>query len=146
MDDTVGDEHVRQDDAGLVHVDSAVLHNDIHLRALNSLDGGILESSAISDSAADDVVGEHAGKILSSQVGERGGDGRESTVVRRKDGDVRETAKGVNEVGLGHGSSNGSEISLDGGFGNALGDAEDGVDDVDDTTGESNILFMLAID
>lgn len=147
MDNTVGDEDVREDDTGLVDVDGAVQHNDVHLSTLNSLDGGVLESGAVGDSAADDVVGEDAGEVRGGQVLEGGGDGREGAVVRGEDGDVLKPAEGVNEVGLGDGTGNSGKVGLDGGFGNALRDAEDRVDDVDNTAREGDILrHGLAID
>ena len=72
-----------------------------------------------------------------------GGEALESVVVGAEDCDVREVFEGSDKVCLGGGASEGGEISCDEGGGDAEGDEEEFVDDVDYTVVEFEILVWV---
>jgi hypothetical protein len=144
VDDTVGDENIRDDDLGLVDVDSAVVNGNVKLLAIGSSESTVLESAAVAKSVVYDVVREDISEITLAGVGEDGTDVGKGTVVGNKDGDVPLTAEVGQNLGFCEGTSSGGKVGGDGSIGDVLGDAENAVDDVNDTTGEVEVLKSVS--
>jgi hypothetical protein len=66
-----------------------------------------------------------------------------SRVIRRKDRDIRKPFDSRNEVGGGEGADETGETGCLGGGARGRGDVEDGVDYVDGSAGEIEVLFSL---
>lgn len=145
MNNTVGDENVRGDDASTVDKDLSVDDGDGQVGAINGLEGGTVgQTAAVADGSGNDVVGKDAGDLLGGEVTKTGADGLESSVAGSEDGDILGGVDGLNKVGGGKSSSEGRETCGDGSVGSSLGDGKDRVDDVDNTAGESNILETIS--
>jgi hypothetical protein len=89
------------------------------------------------------VVLENALKIGLAQVGEDRTNVGKGAVAGSKDSDVLLVGEVCDELGLGQSASNGGEVGGDGRVGKVLGDSEDLVDDVNDTTSEVEVLSVL---
>jgi len=145
VDDTVGNENVRGDDASTVDKDLSVSNGDGQVGAVYGLEGGAVgQAAAVTDSAGNNVVGKDACDLLGGEVTKTGADGLESSVAGGEDGDILGGVDGLNKVGSGKSSSEGRQTSGDGSVGSSLGDGKDSVDDVDNTAGESNILETIS--
>jgi hypothetical protein len=140
MDNTVGDEHVGDNDLGLVDVDSAVVNLDVDLLASSSVERTVLKVGAVGNSVVDNMVLEDVHEIRLAHVGENGANIGKGAVAGRKDGNVPGAGEVGDQVGLGESTSNGGEVGSNGSVGEVLGDGENTVDDVDDTTSEVEIL------
>lgn len=147
MYDTVSNKHVGNDNLGGVDPDTALLINsDGQVSTIERLQRcAILQAGAVSNSAADDVVGQDAGNVLLSGVGQGGSNGGEGLVGRREDGKVRGLIDGADEVCGIEGAIEGCEVGSEGGLGGAHGEGENGVDDVDYTTGEVDVLVDVVL-
>lgn len=141
VDDTVGDEHVGDDDLGLVDVDSAVVNLDVNLLTSSSGESAVLEVGAVANSVVDNMVPEDVHEIRLAGVGEDGANVGKGAVAGRKDGDVPGAGEVGDQLGLGESTSNGGEVGSNGSVGKVLGDSKNTVDDVDDTTSEVEILY-----
>ena len=95
----------------------------------------------------DDVVLQDFGQLLVGDVVGAGGAGEflEGVVVGAEDGDVGEVFEGGDEVDLGCGAGEGGEVACDEGFGDAEGDEEEFVDDVDYAVVEGEVLGRVSI-
>ncbi|KAI6776407.1 hypothetical protein HG530_000352 [Fusarium avenaceum] len=140
VDNTVGDENVGDDDLSLVDVDSAVVNLDVNLLTSSSGKSAVLEVGAVANSVVDNMVLEDAHEIRLAGVGEDGANVGKSAVAGRKDGDVLGAGEVGNQLSLGESTSSGGEVASNGSVGEVLGDGENTVDDVDDTTSEVEIL------
>lgn len=140
VDDAIGNQNVGNDNLGAVDEDVAVVNRDVDLLAGNGLNLAALEATAVSDGPLDNVVLQDAGQVLGTELSDDRGDGGKGVVVGSKDGDVLKAVEGGAKVRLGHGADKGGEAALDCRLGGALGDLEDGVDDVDHTAFEFDVL------
>lgn len=143
MDNTIGDEDIRDNDLGLIDKDSAVVNNNVELLTLRSGESTVLEGRAVAKSVVDNVVLEDALKVRLAQVGEDRTNVGKGAVARSKDSDVLLIGEVCDELGLGESASNGGEVGGNGRVGKVLGNGEDLVDDVDDTTSEVEVLSVL---
>lgn len=141
MDDTVGDEDIRNDNLGLVDKDIAIMDDNVDILALGSLECAVLQRAAVSDSAADNVVLEDALEVIAAEVAHDRANLGKGGVVGRKDGDVLGLGDIICDVGLGQGADDGREVGGDGGVGDVLGDGKNTVDDVDGAAGEVEVLL-----
>jgi hypothetical protein len=89
------------------------------------------------------VILENALEIRLAHVGEDRSNVGKGAVARSKDSDVLLIGEVGGELGLGESASNGGEVGGDGRVGKVLGNSEDLVDDVNDTTGKVEVLSML---
>jgi hypothetical protein len=140
VEDSVGDEDIRDNDLGLIDPDSSVLDKNVELLATSSVEGAVLKRRAVADGAGDDMILKNILEIRLAQVGQDGTNIGKGAVARSKDGDVPGAAEVGDQVGLGEGASNGGEVGGDGSVGDVLGDVENAVDDMNDTAGEVEVL------
>lgn len=141
VDNTVSDENVGDDDLSLVDVDSAVVNLDVNLLTSSSGESTVLEVGAVANSVVDNMVLEDAHEIRLAGIGEDGANVGKSAVAGRKDGDVLGAGEVGDQLSLGESASSGGEVASNGSVGEVLGDGENTVDDVDDTTSEVEILY-----
>jgi hypothetical protein len=140
VDNTVGDENIRNDDLGLVDKDSAVVDSDVELCAIGSGQSTVLEVAAVANSAVDDVVRKNVGEVTLAGIGENRTNLGKSAVVGNKDSDVLLTGKVGQNLGLSEGASSGGKVGGDGRVGKVHRDGENTVDDVNNTSSEVEIL------
>lgn len=140
MDDAVGDEDVGDDNLGRVDENLAVDDADVELGAVEGGQGGVGQATAVADDTVDDVVLEDIGEGLGGQVGGHAADGGKGLVGRGKDGHIGQAGQGVAEAGGSNGANKRSQVGGTRGRDDALGHGEDLVDDVDDTSGEVDVL------
>ena len=86
------------------------------------------------------MIGEYAGDVFHRGVGEGRRNGCEGFVGGRKDSEVRGLIDGIDEVCGVEGAVESGEVGREGGLRDANGQGKDRVDDVDNTTGEVDIL------
>ena len=142
MNNAVGDEDIGKDDLGVVNIDVAVADGDLDALAVEGLDGSLLELAAVGNGAGDDVVLEDALEVLLADVVE-GAELGEGFVVGGEDSDALGLEEGVDELGRGGGAGESGKVGGGGGVDDVAGDGQDGVDDVDDTTLELDVLQNL---
>jgi hypothetical protein len=145
VDNTIGHKNIRSNNTGTVDEHLSVSDGDGQISAVSSLEGtSVSQRAAVADCAGDNVVGKHAGDLLSGEVGKTGTDSLESGVVGGEDGNILGGVDGVDKVGsvesTGERSQSCGKSSLRGG----LWQSKDSVDDVDNTAGEVNILSIVS--
>jgi hypothetical protein len=147
VDNTVGNEDVGSDDTGVVHEDTAVTDGDGELLAVGSGEGSsVLKGGRVANGAlSDDMVGKDAGSVLSAQVAKSGANVLESLVVGSEDCDVGSVVDGFKQLCRIDGSTETNKVGSQQCVGSVLRDSQHAVDDVNNTTGEVNILLWLAI-
>lgn len=141
VEDTVGDEDIRNDNLGLIDKDIAIMDGNVDILALGSSKRAVPQRAAVSDSAIDNVVLENALEVVAAEITHNGTNIGKCSVVGRKDGNVLLLDDVFSEVSLSKGANDGREVGGDGNVGEVLGDAEDAVDDVDGTAGEVEVLL-----
>jgi hypothetical protein len=98
---TVGNENIGDDDAGVVHEDASIVDGDgqfisVHCRESSS----VLQTRAVAGFAANNsVVGKNVGNLLSGEVTKTRADSLESSVVGCEDGDVRCVVDSAEQLG-----------------------------------------------
>lgn len=137
---TVGDEDIRNNDLGLVDIDSSVVDGNVEILAIGSSEGTVLKIAAVTKSVVDDVVLENILEISLASIGKDGANVGKGAVAGNKDGDVPLTGEVGQKLRFCEGASSGRKVGSDGSIGDVLGDGKNTVDDVNDTAGEVKIL------
>jgi hypothetical protein len=142
VQDAVLDQDVSVDDASGVDENRAVgADGDVELFAVESGEFGVVfQGGAVADGACDDVVLEDGGEFFVGGGEVCGGEALEGVVVGAEDCDVGGVFEGRDEFCLGCGAGEGGEVAGDEGFGDAEGDEEEFVDDVDYAVVEGEVL------
>lgn len=141
MDDTIGDENIGSDDLGVADHDLAVLDSDRHLLAVDRLDLlSILEIGAVGHGSVHHVVGQDGRELLNRQGGGGGGELGKCRVGRGENGNILELLDRLDQVGLGQGLGERLEVELGQSRRSGGRKSQDGVDHVDHTAVESNVL------
>lgn len=143
MDHTAVDKDIGNCDLGTVDGDFSVVDADGELTTLDGLELlAILELGGVANGVRDNVVSEDVGQLL---LGRGGGELAESLITGGEDGDFGEGVNSVDETGGLESLDKLGKLELGSGQRHAHGGSEDGVDDVSNTTSESNILQKLLV-
>lgn len=145
MKNTVGDEDIRNNDLGLVDIDSSVVDGNVEILTIGSSEGTVLECAAVAKSVVDDVVLENILEISLAGVGKDGANVGKGTVAGNKDGDVPLTSEVGQKLRFCEGTSSGGKVGSNGSIGDVLGDGKNAVDDVNDTAGEVEVLESQSV-
>lgn len=141
MEDTVGDENIRNDNLGLIDKDITVVDGNVDLLTLGSSKSAVPQRAAVSNSAIDNVVLENALEVIAAEITHNRTNIGKCGVVGSKDGNVLLLDDILSDVSLSKGTDDGREVGGDGSIGEVLGDAKYAVDDVDGTTSEVEVLL-----
>lgn len=144
VEDTVGDEDIRNDNLGLIDKDITIMNNNVNILSLRSSKSTVLQRAAVSNSTVDNMVLENALKIITAKITDDRTNIGKCSVVRCKDGNVLLLDDILSNVSLGKGTDDGGEVGGDGSVGEVLGDGKDLVDDVNGTTGKVEVLLLSA--
>lgn len=134
MHNPVIDQHVSLHDRSVVHLDLAIHQRNLQTPAVHGRHLlPVLQKRRVRHRPVDNVVGQHVGERgTPRQTAAVAGQGAESGIVGREDGDVLECVDCSEKLGLDEGASECGEAGSGGGGSDVGGDAEDAVDDVDD--------------
>jgi hypothetical protein len=145
VNNTVGNEDIRDDDAGTIYKDLSANNGDSQVGTVDSLErSSVLEAAAVADSSGNNVVGKDAGDLLNRKVGKTGADSLESSIARGEDGDVLGGVDSLDKLGSSKSTGKRRKTGSDGGVGSSFGDGENSVNNVDNTAGEGNILRRIS--
>lgn len=89
------------------------------------------------------MVFEDGGELLHGQVADSGANSFEGIVIGHEGSDVHGRVEGTDEAGVIEGTNSGAEASSDSGGGDVDWYSQDGVDDVNDTSGEVDVLIRF---
>ena len=142
---TVGDEDIRNDDLGLVDIDSSIVDGNVKILAIGSSEGTVLKIAAVTKSVVDNVVLENILEISLAGVGKDGANVGKGSVAGNKDGNVPLTGEVGQKLRFCEGASSGGKVGSDGSIGDVLGDGKNAVDDVNDTAGEVKVLKSQSV-
>ena len=143
MEHAIGEEDVLLEDAGRVYEKRVRSERGCELAALPCLQlGAVGKIGAVSDKVAaiDDMVVQHVGEFARGHVSERGTESLEGIVIRGENGEVVGGVEVVGDGSVGDGTTKGREIELGGGADNIDGRLEEGIDYMDDTAREGQVL------
>lgn len=98
---TVGNEHVGDDNLCVVDEDTIAADGDGDALAVDGLErSAVGKLGRVPNCTGDDVVGQDAAKLSNADIGCQGGNALESLVGGSENGQVGGVVDGVNEVGL----------------------------------------------
>lgn len=137
---TVGDENVASDNAGVVDEDASLVDGDGQVGAVSSTENGSVgKTRAVADSAVDYVVGQDVGDVGGGKVSKTTTDGLESGVRGREDGDIRGVVDNIDKASGVERPAKGDQVGSGKSVGSILWQSKEVVNDMNDTTGEVNV-------
>lgn len=148
MQDAVLDEDVGVDDAGGVDEHGAVGGDgDFELFAVGEGRefGVVAQRGAVADCALDDVVLKDLGELGGADVARATGDSLEGVVVGAENCYIRKVFERSDEAGLRCCAGEGGEVAGDQRGGDAEGDGQESVDDVDYAVVEFEVLDRVSV-
>lgn len=136
MNDTVAHKNVRQDDLGIVGIDTTSVDADRDVLATQGWHLGVVHETGAVVESAHNMVFQDGGKIFCGQVRKVTSDSLESIVVGNEAGEVRSVIHCVHKREVGKSTCSRGEVKGDCAGRNVLWEGKESIDDVDDTTSE----------
>jgi hypothetical protein len=143
---TVRHQDVGNRHTGVVHKDASFLANGDGevVAAQCGKRSAVLEARRVANRAFDNVVAQNIGKVLVRDVSKSRANVAERLVGWSKDGDVGRSVNRLDEVGLVEGTTQRAETGSGQSVRGNLGENEESVNDMNDTTGEVDILHWVS--
>jgi hypothetical protein len=144
VDNTVGNQNIRSNNASAVDEDATAVDGDGQVGAVDRLeDSSVSETRAVAGRIANNsVVSEDTSDLVSGKVGKTTGNGLESRIVGSEEGDIGRDWHQTSRVKR---TNERAQSSSSGSLSVCWGNSKDMVDDVDHTAGEVYVLNVLLV-